>query len=57
MDVVGFYAIYSISGCFVFLTSCKQIGHCLTMFSQNFVPLFTLDQKMVTNNLEKRNCM
>ncbi len=57
MDVVGFYAIYSISGCLCFSLVANKLGIVLTMFSQNFVPLFTLDQKMVTNNLEKRNCM
>jgi hypothetical protein len=45
VDVVGFYAIYSISGCLCFSLVANKLGIVLTMFSQNFVPLFTLDQK------------
>ncbi len=42
---------------FVFLASCKQIGHCVDYVLSKFCPSLYLRPKMVTNNLEKRNCM
>jgi len=57
VDIVGFSCNILNFRLFVFLTSCKQIGHCVDYVLSKFCPSLYLRPKMVTNNFEKRNCM